>query len=236
MNFGKENQPVEFDAYANEYEELLRDPLRDRFAASSEYFHWRKFQVLLSYLTSVKRPAGALRWLDLGCGRGDLLRIGKDAFTLACGCDISPESLKYCEGISVRVQQSDHHIPFDAGSFDLVTAACVYHHVDIGQRQKLTESARAVLRPGGIFCIFEHNPRNPVTRTIVRRSPVDVNAILLYPQESMTLLQQAGFRSISVQYYLFLPEFLGRRMPKAEGWLRRIPFGGQYAVFGKAGV
>ncbi|HUK18455.1 MAG TPA: class I SAM-dependent methyltransferase [Bryobacteraceae bacterium] len=222
----------EFDGYADRYEELIADPLRDRFAKSAEYFHWRKLEVLRAYLAASGKPPGKLRWLDLGCGRGDLLRIGKAAFAMACGCDVSAESVKYCEGVTVRVQPSDESIPFADGSFDLVTAACVYHHVAAAQRAKLTESARAVLQPGGVFCVFEHNPRNPVTRAIVKRSPVDVNAVLLNADETKSLLRGAGFESIAVHYYLFAPESLGRRAAGFEKWLRHIPLGGQYAAFG----
>ena len=228
----KEPEP-EFDIHAERYEELLADPLRGRFAKSPKYFHWRKLELLRSYLFATGKSPGALRWLDLGCGRGNLLRLGKAEFALACGCDVSPESLKYCEGVTVRVQQSTDSIPMDAGSFDLVTAACVYHHIAVSERARLTESARAVLNPGGTFGIFEHNPRNPVTQAIVRRCPVDVNAVLLNPHESVELLKRAGFGSISVHYYLFVPEVLGRLMVGFEKWLRRIPFGGQYAVFGE---
>src|ERR1017187_2058339 len=127
MEPGKQPE-AEFDIYADCYEELIADPLRDRFAKSPEYFHWRKLEVLRSYLTASGKSPSALRWLDLGCGRGDLLRMAKAEYALACGCDVSPESLKHCEGVTVRVQQSADSIPFDAGSFDLVTAACVYHH------------------------------------------------------------------------------------------------------------
>jgi SAM-dependent methyltransferase len=224
---------AEFDRYADSYEQLIADPIRDRFARSAEYFHRRKLEVLHSHLSAAGKPAASLSWLDLGCGRGDLLRIAGRDFAQACGCDVSPESLKYCRDSTVRLQPSIDSVPFDAASFDVVTAACVYHHVGVGQRARLTESVRAVLKPGGIFCIFEHNPRNPVTRRIVERSPVDVNAVLLYPQESIALLKQARFDKISVRYYLFMPEVLGARLRTFEDLLSAVPFGGQYAAFGQ---
>jgi hypothetical protein len=71
-----------------------------------------------------------------------------------------------------------------------------------------------------------------VTRAIVRRCPVDVNAVLLYPREPVALLHEGGFESIAVRHYLFAPEFLGRRAARLERWLQLLPYGGQYAVFG----
>lgn len=224
---------AEFDSYAGNYDELLADPLRDRFAGSPDYFHSMKLQVLLAYLSNAGKPAGQLRWLDLGCGRGDLLRLGKPIFADACGCDLSREWLPYWDGLTVRLQHSAASIPYEPGTFDVVTAACVFHHVPLPERAQLMESVCAVLKPGGVFCMFEHNPRNPVTRRIVQRCPLDANAALLYPDESAALVRQAAYRTVSVLYYLFVPEALGRRMPSLERWLKRVPYGGQYAVFGE---
>ena len=124
----------------------------------------------------------------------------------------------------MREQKRADLIPFDPHSFDLVTAACVYHHVRASERLRLTQSVHNSLRPGGLFAIFEHNPWNPVTRAIVRRSPIDVNAILLYPSESVALLKEAGFVRISLQYFLLVPETAAAKMAWVERWLRRIPF------------
>jgi hypothetical protein len=72
-----------------------------------------------------------------------------------------------------------------------------------------------------------------MTQTIVRRSAIDVNARLLYPSESVALLKEAGFSRISIHYYLFVPEAAESRLAWLEKWLRRVPFGGQYVVFGE---
>jgi SAM-dependent methyltransferase len=224
---------AEFDLLADDYDQILSDPLRSRFARSSAFFHRRKLEILSSHLSAVGKSPSGLSWLDLGCGRGDLLRMGMTEFASACGCDVSAASLKYCQGITVREQKRADLIPFDPHSFDLVTAACVYHHVRVSERLRLTQSVHNSLRPGGLFAIFEHNPWNPVTRAIVRRSPIDVNAILLYPSESVALLKEAGFVRISLQYFLLVPETAAAKMAWVERWLRRIPFGGQYAVFGE---
>jgi SAM-dependent methyltransferase len=227
------NQSPEFDAFADSYEKLLADPLRNRFARSTGFFHRRRLEVLRRHLNSAGMSPASLSWLDLGCGRGDLLRMGEAEFGSVYGCDVSAASLQHCEGITVREQKLANTIPFDAQSFDLVSAACVFHHVAVPERLKLAQSVHDVLRPGGVFVIFEHNPWNPVTRAIVSRSPIDVNAVLLSSSESVALLKEAGFIRISVEYFLFMPEAAGAAMTSAESWLRRFPLGGQYAVFGE---
>jgi ubiquinone/menaquinone biosynthesis C-methylase UbiE len=226
-------QSSEFDTYADDYEKLIADPWRDRFAGDSIYFHERKLAVLLDCLgRRFRRDPAELSWLDLGCGRGDLLRLGHRKFRSASGCDISQESLKFCREFPVALQASVETLPFDDASFDVVTAACVFHHVALEDRAALTASAYRVLKPGGVFCIFEHNPYNPVTRIVVQRSPVDVNAILLYPRETVSLLRAAAFAVDPVHYFLFLPA-AARKIVGAERSIRWLPLGGQYAAFGR---
>jgi SAM-dependent methyltransferase len=228
-----EHQDTEFDLLAHNYDLMLADPLRSRFARSGEFFHRRKLEILRSQLRATGKSPADLSWLDLGCGRGDLLRLGMTQFASAFGCDVSAASLKYCHGITVREQKRADLIPFDPHSFDLITAACVYHHVVAPERLRLAQSVRNSLRPGGLFAVFEHNPWNPMTQAIVRRSPIDVNATLLYPSESVALLKEAGFIRISLYYFLLVPEAAEAKLAWMERWLRRVPFGGQYVVFGE---
>ena len=123
--------PPEFDSYAREYSELLRDPLRDRFATSPLFFHQRKWSVIQEFFESRGRSMHEASWLDIGCGQGELLRLGQSAFARVAGCDLSQEMLKASEGLEVRLQTTPISLPFDSESFDFVTAVCVYHHVGL---------------------------------------------------------------------------------------------------------
>jgi SAM-dependent methyltransferase len=97
----------------------------------------------------------------------------------------------------------------------------------------LTAEIRRLLRPGGVFAVIEHNPWNPVTRLIVSRTPVDEDAILLRASETRALLRGAGFSIDREMYFLYFPEKLYRAAAALENGLRRVPLGGQYAVFGR---
>ena len=88
-----------------------------------------------------------------------------------------------------------------------------------------------MLRPGGIFCIIEHNPFNPVTRSIVSRTPVDADAVLLRASGTRRLMAAAGLTVLEQDYFLYLPEALYRRAGRMESWFAKVPLGGQYAVF-----
>src|SRR5207244_12771269 len=113
--------------------------------------------------------------------------------------------------------------------FDFIPAVCVYHHVASDHRPLLTAEALRVLKPRGVFCIIEHNPLNPVTRFIVSRTPVDVDAHLLTANETGHLMSSAGSRVLETRYFLLFPERLRFALP-IEDVLAALPFAGQYAV------
>lgn len=227
------SQPPEFDRYAPHYDELLADPVCGLFAKSSDYFHRRKWLLIQAFFRRQNVTTQPLHWLDVGCGRGELLRLGKGAFAAVSGCDPSQQMLEAAGEIRVIHQQDPLRLPFADDSFDFVSAVCVYHHVPPPERPVLTAEVARVLRPGGWFTIIEHNSYNPVARLIVSRTPVDANAILLTASESRLLQGQAGLTPISEEYFLYLPEFLFKRMGRVENLLRRIPLGGQYAAFAR---
>jgi SAM-dependent methyltransferase len=100
-------------------------------------------------------------------------------------------------------------------------------------RSALTQEAVRVLKPGGIFCIIEHNPFNPITQVIVRRSPVDVNAHLLTAGATTRLSRAAGAHPADTRYFLYFPERVYRPLAGLEDRLAGIPVGGQFAVFSR---
>jgi SAM-dependent methyltransferase len=126
-------------------------------------------------------------------------------------------------------------VPFEDSSFDLVTAVCVYHHVPPPERAALTAEIARTLKPGGTLAIIEHNPFNPMTQIVVKRCPVDINAILLRAGEAKALQQQAGLTPYATSYFLFVPEMLFRRLGGIEPWLSWLPAGGQYMQLARRG-
>ncbi|MBS1820550.1 MAG: class I SAM-dependent methyltransferase [Acidobacteria bacterium] len=224
----------EFDRYASAYDELLADPARERFARDPLYFHKRKWMLMQRLLKRAGVEARALRWLDVGCGRGELLRLAGGNFARSEGCDPSVAMLSACEPFKVYQQISSADLPFETASVDFVTAICVFHHVHGEARARLVGETRRVLKPGGLCCVIEHNPWNPVTRAIVRRCPVDTDAELLTPRVARSLLRDAGFSSFTTDYFLLLPERLFERWGLVESAFAGIPLGGQYALLGRA--
>lgn len=228
-----QHKQPEFDEYAAEYDRLTRNPIRDRFTENKVFFHTRKWSLIERFFAQRGIQSSRLDWLDMGCGKGELLSIGKPQVASVAGCDVSPGMLSGCqEGIDARLQTSPTELPFGSRSFDFVTAVCIYHHVAIADRAALTKEVVRVLRPGGRFCIIEHNPLNPVTRWIVSQLPIDRDAILLSSWNTGSLQRSAGLRIEQTVNFLYFPETVYKKIGTFENWLTAIPLGGQYAVFG----
>lgn len=224
----------EFDQYSESYADLLKDPIRDRFTGSHpEFFQARKAHLILDYFRRRQRDTSKMKYLDVGCGQGDLLRILQSSFAHAAGCDPSSGMIASLGDVDVRLQADESKLPFPDDSFDFVTASGVFHHVPPQNRTALAKEVNRVLKPEGVFAIIEHNPINPLTRAIVSRSPVDVGAILLRASEARQLISSVGFSVEDVSYFLYIPKALYENGGSiVERLLARIPLGGQYAVFG----
>ena len=224
--------PAEFDQYASDYDALLRDPLRDRFTQSSDFFHRRKWILIQRFLERYRFPAPNSAWLDVGCGKGELLALGRASFARAVGCDPS-EQMASSASMEVHHQPLPDVLPFADASFDFVTSVCVYHHVPEKSRIPLTREVSRLLRPGGLFCMIEHNPFNPVTQLIVKRAPIDRDARLLTARQAGCYLNFSKFETIDLAYFLYLPERLFDKAAGLETALAAVPLGGQYAVFSR---
>ena len=224
----------EFDDYAATYLELIDDPLRNRFAHDPLHFHRRKWWLLEPMLRRAGADPRKLRWLDVGCGQGEVLEIAGGSFASATGCDPSAGMIAAQRAFPRIVQPSLTELPFADASVDFVTAVCVFHHVHGDDRAWLCREIRRVLTPGGLCCIVEHNPWNPVTRAIVKRCPVDVDAELLTTREAVQLLKSAEFSPLCTNYFLYLPETLYPRLRMVEAMFTHVPLGGQYALLARA--
>jgi SAM-dependent methyltransferase len=228
----------EFDRFSDEYEQLLKDPIRDRFSpGGAEFFHARKADLIRKYFYDAGADTRKLAYLDVGCGRGELVSLLRSDFSRVAGCDVSPGMIEAgnlaAKGIDTRVQDDPARIPFNDGEFDFITAVCVYHHVPPPARTALTREIARLLRPGGVLSIVEHNPFNPATRLIVSRTPVDADAILLRASETRSLLRQAALKIDRQTYFLYFPQSWYRNLGWLEGLLGKFPMGGQYAVFAR---
>ena len=227
------NMDQEFDRLAPEYEELLNDSVREYFAPGSEFFLTRKIDMLLDFAARERLDTRQAVWLDVGCGKGELLRAAQSHFGKAMGCDVSLGMIAECRDLDVLHQVDPLRLPFADNSVDWVTAVCIFHHIDPPERTALVAEIYRVLRPGGVFANIEHNPFNPAVQLIIRRTPVDENAKLLTARTARRLMHAASMKTIATQYFLYAPQRIygwAAPLERALGW---APLGGQYVVFAR---
>nr|WP_225908181.1 class I SAM-dependent methyltransferase [Hyphomonas sediminis] len=173
--------------------------------------------------------------LDFGSGIGASTPLFAEFFPEAeqISADVSQKSLSFLgakyPGLSKLVHISDDKLPLDDNSIDLAFTACVFHHIAPDEHHQWLTEIRRVLRPGGLFMLFEHNPFNPLTVRAVNTCPFDENAILIKSSTMAERLRRAGFEPPQTDYRIFFPSALAvmRPLEQAMKWL---PLGGQYSL------
>lgn len=227
----------EFDQYAEEYTKLHRASIRVS-GEGPEFFAAYKAGYMAALLGNTART-NPVSILDFGCGVGNAIAHLRRAFPAASlhGVDLSGESIRlatesHSSEATFRTIE-DAHLPHEDESFDVVMAACVFHHIPPTERTHWMSEIRRVLKPGGHVFVFEHNMLNPLTLKTVRDCPFDEDAILLPRSELLDLVRRTEFAEIRCKYIVFFPHLLAflRPLEPLMGW---IPLGAQYVVHGVA--
>ncbi len=231
-------RPAEFDAYARGYDAGMDDPLKRLLGASADQYLAVKVRWLRDDLNDFgSRPV----LLDFGCGEGAFLRQWATAGDRdrLYGCDVSRGMLEEAlERWHAPVAPPDlrsfdgARAPFDDDSMDVSVACAVFHHIAPANRAVAYSELLRVLRPGGRVYVFEHNPLNPLTRNVVRRTPIDRNTVLLRAREVLAGLRQAGAIELCVRYLHFTPPRL-QFLYAADALLGWLPLGAGYVVRGE---
>jgi len=170
---------------------------------------------LCSRLRGELKSDRPLKILDVGCGTGANLEM-LSQFGDAEGVDVSAEALAFCRerGLADVRQGAAEQLPWEDGSFDLVTGLDVVEHLDDDVAG--LKEMRRVLRPGGYTFLFvpafmflwgvqddiSHHRRRYTLKSLRQAA----NA--------------AGFEIERLTYAnltFFLPVFMGRLLMRATG-------------------
>jgi SAM-dependent methyltransferase len=232
---------AEFDKYAKDYLGGTDNWFKRLVGGSLENFIAVKVEWLLEYIgqdlpASVSNPA-EMSLLDFGCGTGEMLQqLRKGGFRGRLeGCDVSKAMLaelvmRWDSGELPRLYIT--RVPalgLQPRSFDLVIACCVFHHIPRSERSEVFSALKAILKPGGRLVVFEHNPRNPLTRFVISRTAIDRDAVLLDAAECKQAAAEAGLLILRADHMLFFPPRF-KWTARIDRWLRKVPLGGQYAM------
>lgn len=219
----------EFDAYDQTYDDTVNRAIAFT-GLTVDFFTRVKVEYFLDLIEALRPPARRADVIDVGCGIAISHPLLADRVGRLVGVDVSTA----CIAKAADQNPGNEYKPFDGlnlpyrdGSFDAASAVCVFHHVPVTERVRLAMDVRRVLRSGGLFAIFEHNPLNPLTMHVVNNCEFDKNAILLRRQETESLLRQAGFCDISSRFIVTIPA-AGRMLRAVDRLFGRIPIGAQY--------
>lgn len=99
--------------------------------------------------------------LDLGCGRGELLRLLRSAGIGASGVDTDPAMVEAGRRAGLAVSVGDAVATLEAqppASLGAVVALHLVEHLPAAAWMRLVEAAARALRPGGVLLIESPNP------------------------------------------------------------------------------
>jgi SAM-dependent methyltransferase len=144
---------------------------------------------------------GAAPVLDIGCGRGELLQLLREAGVDARGIDADADMVAYARGDGLDVEQADlvaYLERLDDGSLGGIFMGQVVEHLPPGVLVRSLELAARKLRSGGVLVAETINPLSPLA---LRHYFADLtHAQPLVPETLQLLARQSGFAETEVRY------------------------------------
>jgi 2-polyprenyl-3-methyl-5-hydroxy-6-metoxy-1,4-benzoquinol methylase len=178
-----------------------------RASAISDYFAFEVQMRGLSESVRVRqsRYVAALQphapVLDVGCGRGELLALLREARVEARGVDADADMVACAVADGLQVEQADaveHLERLEAGSLGAIFAAQLVEHLPPPTLARFLELARTRLRPDGLLVLETINPVSPLA---LRNYFADLTHAQPLVSETLSLLvKQAGFRDVEIAY------------------------------------
>jgi SAM-dependent methyltransferase len=144
---------------------------------------------------------GAAPVLDVGCGRGELLQLLREAGIEARGIDADADMVAYARGEGLDVEQADlveYLERLEDGSLGGIFMGQVVEHLPPGVIVRSLELAARKLRPAGLLVAETINPLSPLA---LRHYFADLtHAQPLVPETLELLARQSGFAETEVRY------------------------------------
>ncbi|MGZ4393286.1 MAG: class I SAM-dependent methyltransferase [Gaiellaceae bacterium] len=139
--------------------------------------------------------------LDVGCGRGELLGLLREAGVEARGIDADSDMVAYARGDGLDVEQADLVEYLQAAadaSLGAIFMGQVVEHLPAPTLVQTFQLAAAKLRPGGVLIAETINPLSPIA---LRNYFADLtHAQPLVPETLELLARQSGFAETEIRY------------------------------------
>jgi SAM-dependent methyltransferase len=139
--------------------------------------------------------------LDIGCGRGELLSLLREAGVEARGIDADADMVAFARGEGLDVEQADlveylEHV--DDGSLGGIFMGQVVEHLPPGVLVRALGLGARKLRPGGVLIAETINPLSPIA---LRNYYADLtHAQPLVPETLELLARQSGFAATELRF------------------------------------
>jgi len=223
------------------------DEIADRYDAEivENLGYFGKYrQSMLSYKAQYLKyllPCEPKGILDYGCSVGLNIPYLHQYFpnTKLYGCDISNESIRlarsnirYCtfdtiETVEDMVKRYEKKV-------DCVFACAVLHHIPHPEHEKWISGLYQILDKGGYMIIFEHNMKNPLTKRLIERTPMDKGAVMLDCGYCKKMLKDVfGNQSFIKHGYTYFFPWRNKTFTGIEHQLFWLPLGAQYYVLAR---
>jgi len=139
--------------------------------------------------------------LDLGCGRGEMLQVFRDASIVARGIDSNDDSIALCEASGLDVEKADLFAYLSAlpdASLGGVICCQVVEHLPQARLPEMIHLAHAKLRAGGLLAIETPNPEClAIFATHFYIDPTHRHPVP--PALASFYLEEAGFGRIEIE-------------------------------------
>ena len=179
--------------------------------------------------------------VDLGCGRGEMMELLREAGNRAAGVDIYPAFVECCREKALDVACGDAEMylsTLEDGALDAVTGMRLLEHLPASRAARLVEIAGDKLRQGGVLLLECVNPANAGAMAGFYADPTRNKPV--HPAFLAYCARKAGFGGVGVLYEgnegklqsFPVPEGsldgLGKTMEQCDALTASSPF---YALF-----
>lgn len=231
---------AEFDHFADDYDNLLKKSITASGFEPS-YFDEHKIKtVYVDYIANEKIDNKKIQILNFGCGIGKSEEFINKYFTncVICSVDVSEKSIDAAKEKN-KIFNNVEFIKFDTveelqlnARFDIIFVANVFHHIPHDLHLTTLKHLRSFLSTTGSLYIFEHNPKNPLTRKVFETCEFDVGCKMINSSLFIQMCVDTGYVTIIRRYILFFPKFLSF-FSNLEKFLKWCPLGAQYYIKAK---
>jgi len=162
------------------------------------------------------------RVLDVGCGRGELLELLRDAGISAYGVEVEPDFVDLLreKGLEVAAEDLEHHLrSIEPGVVDAIVASHVVEHLPTDALVRFVQLAQDRLASDGVLVMETPNPESLVAGSInFYRDPTHIRQV--HPDTLAFIAESAGFANVEILRLSPVPTEL--RLPVCDPGLQPL--------------